>query len=288
MTSTNGADLTLVLGAHGTTGRRVASRLAERGIATRLGSRSGEPPFDWADERTWPAVLDGVSAAYLVYYPDLVAPEALERVRRFAVLAADERRRPARAAVRTRGEGRRAGRAGRDGRRDGVDDRPVGVLRPELQREGVRGLHPQRDGGAARTRGRRALRGRRRHRRRRGGRVDRGGPRRPGLRGDRPAAAALRRRRRRHRRRRRTSRRVPAGHGRRVRRGAHRGRPARGRGEGLRRDLRDRARRTQRFPERRRAARARPPTPRLHVRRGHRRDGRLARPSRARTDESFR
>ena len=88
-TSTTGADLTLVLGANGTTGRRVASRLAERGLATRLGSRSGEPPFDWADERTWPAVLDGVSAAYLVYYPDLVAPEALERVRRFAFLAAE-------------------------------------------------------------------------------------------------------------------------------------------------------------------------------------------------------
>ena len=86
MTST---DLTLVLGAHGTTGRRVASRLAARGVATRLGSRSGEPPFDWVNERTWPAVLDGVSAAYVVYYPDLVAPEALERVRRFATLAAD-------------------------------------------------------------------------------------------------------------------------------------------------------------------------------------------------------
>jgi uncharacterized protein YbjT (DUF2867 family) len=86
MTSTN---LTLVLGAHGTTGRRVASRLEARGVATRLGSRSGEPPFDWADDRTWPAVLDGVSAAYVVYSPDLVAPEALDRVRRFAALAAD-------------------------------------------------------------------------------------------------------------------------------------------------------------------------------------------------------
>jgi uncharacterized protein YbjT (DUF2867 family) len=89
MTSTDTPDLTLVLGAQGTTGRRVASRLAARGVATRLGSRSGEPPFDWADERTWPAVLRGVSAAYLVYYPDLVAPEALERVHRFATLAAD-------------------------------------------------------------------------------------------------------------------------------------------------------------------------------------------------------
>jgi uncharacterized protein YbjT (DUF2867 family) len=89
MTSSNRSDLTLVLGARGTTGRRVASRLATRGLATRLGSRSGEPPFDWADERTWPPVLDGVSAAYLVYYPDLVAPAALDRVERFAALAAD-------------------------------------------------------------------------------------------------------------------------------------------------------------------------------------------------------
>jgi uncharacterized protein YbjT (DUF2867 family) len=87
-TSTEG-HLTLVLGAHGTTGRRVASRLAARGVPVRLGSRTGEPPFDWADERTWPAVLQDVSAAYLVYYPDLVAPDALERVRRFAGLAAD-------------------------------------------------------------------------------------------------------------------------------------------------------------------------------------------------------
>ncbi len=86
---TFGQNLTLVLGANGTTGSRVASRLAARGVPTRLGSRSGEPPFDWADGRTWPAVLQGVSAAYVVYYPDLVAPEALDRVRSFAALAAD-------------------------------------------------------------------------------------------------------------------------------------------------------------------------------------------------------
>ena len=86
--ATTPQNLTLVLGAQGTTGRRVASRLAARGIATRLGSRSGEPRFDWADERTWPAVLDGVRAAYLVYYPDVVAPEAVERVHGFALRAA--------------------------------------------------------------------------------------------------------------------------------------------------------------------------------------------------------
>jgi uncharacterized protein YbjT (DUF2867 family) len=86
MTTTE--NLSLVLGANGTTGRRVVDRLTARGVPVRAGSRSGAPPFDWADERTWPGVLRGVTAAYVVYYPDLVAPEALERVRRFARLAA--------------------------------------------------------------------------------------------------------------------------------------------------------------------------------------------------------
>jgi uncharacterized protein YbjT (DUF2867 family) len=89
MTSTGvNSTPTLVLGANGTTGRRVVDRLTARGIPVRAGSRSGTPPFDWADERTWPGVLRNVAAAYVVYYPDLVAPEALERVRRFARLAA--------------------------------------------------------------------------------------------------------------------------------------------------------------------------------------------------------
>jgi uncharacterized protein YbjT (DUF2867 family) len=78
----------LVLGANGTTGRRVASRLVARGVPVRAGSRAGTPPFEWADERTWPAAVQGVAAAYIVYYPDLVAPEALDRVRRLATLAA--------------------------------------------------------------------------------------------------------------------------------------------------------------------------------------------------------
>ena len=80
-------NLTLVLGSSGTTGRRVAQRLADRGVPTRLGSRSGQPAFDWADEGTWPAVLENVGAAYLVYYPDLVAPGAVDAVRRFAAAA---------------------------------------------------------------------------------------------------------------------------------------------------------------------------------------------------------
>lgn len=43
---------TLVLGANGKSGRRVAARLAERGADVRAGSRSGEPPFDWYDPAT--------------------------------------------------------------------------------------------------------------------------------------------------------------------------------------------------------------------------------------------
>jgi uncharacterized protein YbjT (DUF2867 family) len=84
---TNATDLALVLGATGTTGRRVVDRLAVRDVRVRRGSRSGRPPFDWTDDTTWSPVLAGVSATYLVYSPDLVAPGAVEVVRRFAAAA---------------------------------------------------------------------------------------------------------------------------------------------------------------------------------------------------------
>ena len=77
---------TLVLGATGTTGRRVADRLAGR-VPVRPGSRSGHPPFDWTDEGTWPGALAGITAVYLVYQPDLVAPGAVDTVRRFVAAA---------------------------------------------------------------------------------------------------------------------------------------------------------------------------------------------------------
>ena len=44
---------TLVLGGHGKTGRRVAQRLEARGLPVRIGSRSGQPPFDWYAPDTW-------------------------------------------------------------------------------------------------------------------------------------------------------------------------------------------------------------------------------------------
>jgi uncharacterized protein YbjT (DUF2867 family) len=81
--------MTLVLGGTGKTGRRVAQRLAERGLLVRIGSRSAEPPFDWEKPDTWATALDGVSAAYVSYYPDLAIPGAPEAVRSFTELAVE-------------------------------------------------------------------------------------------------------------------------------------------------------------------------------------------------------
>jgi uncharacterized protein YbjT (DUF2867 family) len=78
---------TLVLGGTGKTGRRVVERLAARGVPVRVGSRSGEPPFDWEDRATWAPALDGVGSVYVSYYPDLAVPGAAETVGAFAELA---------------------------------------------------------------------------------------------------------------------------------------------------------------------------------------------------------
>lgn len=81
--------VTLVLGGHGKTGRRVAERLTKTGVAIRIGSRSSDPPFDWEKQNTWPPALQGVKSAYVTYYPDLAFPGAVENVRTFAKLAVD-------------------------------------------------------------------------------------------------------------------------------------------------------------------------------------------------------
>jgi uncharacterized protein YbjT (DUF2867 family) len=86
--NTQEKEMTLVLGGTGKTGRRVAARLQARGLPVRIGSRSGEPPFDWEKPDTWATALDGVSAAYVSYYPDLAIPGAPEAVRAFVELAA--------------------------------------------------------------------------------------------------------------------------------------------------------------------------------------------------------
>ena len=82
--------IALVLGGTGKTGRRVAERLQARGIATRLASRSADPAFDWNDPATWDAALEGVTAAYITYAPDLAIPGATESIRAFVEKAVEQ------------------------------------------------------------------------------------------------------------------------------------------------------------------------------------------------------
>jgi uncharacterized protein YbjT (DUF2867 family) len=84
-----GTRTTLVLGGTGKTGRRVAERLRKRGLPTRVGSRSGEVPFDWEDHTTWAPALGDVGSVYVSYYPDLAVPGAVAAVRAFADTAVE-------------------------------------------------------------------------------------------------------------------------------------------------------------------------------------------------------
>ncbi len=87
--TTRSEGLTLVLGGTGKTGRRVLERLASRGVPTRVASRAGDPPFDWGDQSNWDAVLDGVTAAYISYAPDLAIPGATDAIRAFVERAVE-------------------------------------------------------------------------------------------------------------------------------------------------------------------------------------------------------
>src|SRR5919107_2478285 len=77
---------TLVVGGTGKTGRRVVERLEARGLPVRVGSRSGQPPFDWENLDTWAPALEGVESVYVSYYPDIAIPGAVEAVRSFTEL----------------------------------------------------------------------------------------------------------------------------------------------------------------------------------------------------------
>jgi uncharacterized protein YbjT (DUF2867 family) len=79
---------TLVLGGTGKIGRRLVERLTARGVPVRIGSRSGEPRFDWDDRSTWAPVLEGVGSAYVSHYWD-VLPGAAETLGAFADLAVE-------------------------------------------------------------------------------------------------------------------------------------------------------------------------------------------------------
>ncbi len=87
--ATRSEGLTLVLGGTGKTGRRIVERLASRGVPTRVASRAANPSFDWGDRSGWDAVLDGVTAAYVSYAPDLAIPGATDAVRAFVERAVE-------------------------------------------------------------------------------------------------------------------------------------------------------------------------------------------------------
>ena len=88
--TTRSEGLMLVLGGSGKTGRRVVERLASRGVPTRVASRAGDPPFDWGDEGTWGAALDGVTAVYISYAPDLAIPGATDAIHAFVERAVEQ------------------------------------------------------------------------------------------------------------------------------------------------------------------------------------------------------
>ncbi|MGB8665204.1 MAG: NAD(P)H-binding protein [Serratia inhibens] len=73
----------LVLGATGKTGRRVAARLQQQGVAIRTGHRGATIPFDWEDSGSWQPALQDVKKVYLSFQPDLAVPGAIDTVERF-------------------------------------------------------------------------------------------------------------------------------------------------------------------------------------------------------------
>lgn len=79
----NSDEVTLVLGGTGKTGRRIVERLTDLRVTTRVASRSSSPAFDWDDQRTWNAVLDGVKTVYISYAPDLAILGAATAIETF-------------------------------------------------------------------------------------------------------------------------------------------------------------------------------------------------------------
>jgi uncharacterized protein YbjT (DUF2867 family) len=86
-TYTDTTRTTLVIGATGKTGSRVAARLRDLGAPVKPASRSSETYFDWTDPTSWVEALDGVDATYITYFPDLALPGAAETVRTFVDVA---------------------------------------------------------------------------------------------------------------------------------------------------------------------------------------------------------
>nr|BAG74719.1 putative epimerase [Streptomyces lavendulae] len=118
-TNTDETKKTLVIGGNGKTGRRVAERLQVQGRPVRIGSRTGNPAFDWHEPATWGPALRDVDRVYVTYHPDLAFPGAAEQVGAFAeaAVAAGARR-----LVLLSGRGEEAARAAEDRLKDSGAD----------------------------------------------------------------------------------------------------------------------------------------------------------------------
>lgn len=77
----------LVIGGTGKTGRKVAEGLQKRGQKVRIGGRNSHPAFDWSEPDTWAEALEGIDKVYIVFYPDLAVPGALQAIEKLTEMA---------------------------------------------------------------------------------------------------------------------------------------------------------------------------------------------------------
>ncbi|MEP3198746.1 MAG: NmrA family NAD(P)-binding protein [Lentilitoribacter sp.] len=110
---------TLIIGATGKTGSRVANQLEQLNRPIRKASRSSTIPFNWDDHKTWNAALEGVRAVYVTYFPDLAFPGAVEKV---AMLAETARTKGVNRLVLLSGRGEHHARLGEEAiKNSGID-----------------------------------------------------------------------------------------------------------------------------------------------------------------------
>lgn len=80
----------LVIGGTGKTGSRVVENLSKLGHDVTIGSRNGNPAFNWEDPSTYAPALKGIDRAYIVYYPDLAVPGARTAIEHLTTAALKE------------------------------------------------------------------------------------------------------------------------------------------------------------------------------------------------------
>ncbi|AEL25965.1 NmrA family NAD(P)-binding protein [Cyclobacterium marinum] len=77
----------LVIGGTGKTGKRIVKLLNNLGHQVRVGSRKGNPAFDWHHPEGWSAAIKGMEALYISYQPDLAVSGALEAIEELVKVA---------------------------------------------------------------------------------------------------------------------------------------------------------------------------------------------------------